>query len=344
MKQFKAQSVSLEQVMASIIELFTSHPGKSDLLEGFKNFIPPKHQSRYEAKISQYIPHQQSTINHDNSNNNNNKHNIVEPEQKPQTTPTTKPHPIDLTRSSSMNNLPGKTNNTNDNQNEIHMDISNDTATKKPTTATRKEKILHPHLLTTPVNTTSKSNDNNNNNNNNNNTTNPSIPSSTIQPKKHTIDLVTGKSVMKKSKVPKLSTTIITNTTTHDKTTISLTDSAENSNNDAPPTHHENDTNTSINNSKKEKKNNNTNTNETTSTTNNATNSTSNSNNNSNGGSIGGIRCPVCLHKPENPMASKCGHIACYQCWVEWLSKSKNECPLCRQKTRLKKLTKLYFF
>ncbi|KJE91589.1 DEAH helicase isoform 6, variant [Capsaspora owczarzaki ATCC 30864] len=52
--------------------------------------------------------------------------------------------------------------------------------------------------------------------------------------------------------------------------------------------------------------------------------------------------CPVCLAPPKHPFTARCGHICCHGCWMEVLKKAL-ECPVCRQRTRVKQLTKLYF-
>lgn len=49
-------------------------------------------------------------------------------------------------------------------------------------------------------------------------------------------------------------------------------------------------------------------------------------------------RCMICTDKMENPCIGKCVHIFCFECWKNWLSK-RLECPLCRERVRLKQLT-----
>lgn len=51
--------------------------------------------------------------------------------------------------------------------------------------------------------------------------------------------------------------------------------------------------------------------------------------------------CPICRDKPEKPFKAKCGHVCCFGCWTSWLSNTL-ECPLCRQRTRLSQLSKIY--
>lgn len=48
-------------------------------------------------------------------------------------------------------------------------------------------------------------------------------------------------------------------------------------------------------------------------------------------------RCPICLGTFQRPYQSKCGHVCCYTCWKGWLER-KLECPLCKEKTRMKTL------
>ncbi|GAM29214.1 hypothetical protein SAMD00019534_123900 [Acytostelium subglobosum LB1] len=51
----------------------------------------------------------------------------------------------------------------------------------------------------------------------------------------------------------------------------------------------------------------------------------------------GTLYCPICQCKPTNGHVSLCGHICCWECWGQWLS-IKLECPVCREKTRLKQV------
>jgi hypothetical protein len=50
------------------------------------------------------------------------------------------------------------------------------------------------------------------------------------------------------------------------------------------------------------------------------------------------ITCPLCNEKSNNPYAAKCGHIICWNCWVNWL-KLKQSCPICRKEVSLTALT-----
>jgi hypothetical protein len=51
--------------------------------------------------------------------------------------------------------------------------------------------------------------------------------------------------------------------------------------------------------------------------------------------------CPICRDTVDKPFEAKCGHICCFQCWTSWLNNTL-ECPLCRQRTRLSQLKKIY--
>eukprot|EP00026_Physarum_polycephalum_P000577 Phypoly_transcript_00578.p1 GENE.Phypoly_transcript_00578~~Phypoly_transcript_00578.p1 ORF type:complete len:1233 (-),score=182.25 Phypoly_transcript_00578:64-3762(-) len=57
---------------------------------------------------------------------------------------------------------------------------------------------------------------------------------------------------------------------------------------------------------------------------------------------ISGCVCSICHAKATAPFNARCGHICCHACWTQWLQE-KLECPVCREKTRPKQLTKLYF-
>lgn len=52
--------------------------------------------------------------------------------------------------------------------------------------------------------------------------------------------------------------------------------------------------------------------------------------------------CPVCQETASSPFAARCKHVCCYGCWKQWLQQ-KLECPVCKQRVRLKHLSKLYF-
>ncbi|EFA76517.1 hypothetical protein PPL_10285 [Heterostelium album PN500] len=51
----------------------------------------------------------------------------------------------------------------------------------------------------------------------------------------------------------------------------------------------------------------------------------------------GQLYCPICQCIPVNGHVSLCGHVCCWDCWNQWLS-LKLECPICREKTRLKQI------
>ena len=55
------------------------------------------------------------------------------------------------------------------------------------------------------------------------------------------------------------------------------------------------------------------------------------------------IICMICFEgyeKGKDFAKAKCGHVACSTCWTQWLDNCL-ECPMCKQRTRLKQLTKL---
>jgi Zinc finger, C3HC4 type (RING finger) len=54
------------------------------------------------------------------------------------------------------------------------------------------------------------------------------------------------------------------------------------------------------------------------------------------------VCCPICRDRLKNPLASKCGHVCCAECWGEWLVE-KRECPVCRKRTRSAQLQRLNF-
>ncbi|KAL9654203.1 hypothetical protein ABK040_000785 [Willaertia magna] len=53
------------------------------------------------------------------------------------------------------------------------------------------------------------------------------------------------------------------------------------------------------------------------------------------------LKCCICKDAAKEPATSKCGHLGCYACWNQWLQE-KLECPMCRERVRLKSLTRLY--
>lgn len=50
--------------------------------------------------------------------------------------------------------------------------------------------------------------------------------------------------------------------------------------------------------------------------------------------------CPICKDSLNDPCKSKCGHVACFDCWNAWLRRTL-ECPLCRQRTRVSQLRRI---
>jgi len=51
--------------------------------------------------------------------------------------------------------------------------------------------------------------------------------------------------------------------------------------------------------------------------------------------------CPICRERPDKPFRAKCGHVCCFACWSSWLANTL-ECPICRLRTRLSQLAKIY--
>lgn len=52
------------------------------------------------------------------------------------------------------------------------------------------------------------------------------------------------------------------------------------------------------------------------------------------------LECPICKEVVRNGFKSKCDHVACLECWTQWLGK-RLECPLCRKRVRIPQLRKL---
>jgi hypothetical protein len=53
------------------------------------------------------------------------------------------------------------------------------------------------------------------------------------------------------------------------------------------------------------------------------------------------LRCCICRDKAAKPFVAKCGHICCFDCWSRWLEE-KLECPICRERVRLRQLRKMF--
>ena len=53
--------------------------------------------------------------------------------------------------------------------------------------------------------------------------------------------------------------------------------------------------------------------------------------------------CPICLGNARLPVATKCGHIFCWECIKNWVNvKGKYECPICKSGIKLNEVIKLY--
>lgn len=53
------------------------------------------------------------------------------------------------------------------------------------------------------------------------------------------------------------------------------------------------------------------------------------------------FECMICLCNKEELMSSKCGHLACLECWKRWL-KEKLVCPKCKARVREKGLIRVF--
>jgi hypothetical protein len=54
-----------------------------------------------------------------------------------------------------------------------------------------------------------------------------------------------------------------------------------------------------------------------------------------------GIKCRICFEHKQNLANSRCGHVLCMDCWNKCLQ-VKLECPICRERVRIKHLTKIF--
>ena len=53
--------------------------------------------------------------------------------------------------------------------------------------------------------------------------------------------------------------------------------------------------------------------------------------------------CPICLSNARLPVATRCGHIFCWECLKNWVNiKGRLECPICKSGIKLDEVVKLY--
>ena len=54
--------------------------------------------------------------------------------------------------------------------------------------------------------------------------------------------------------------------------------------------------------------------------------------------------CGVCGKRPSKPFKAKCGHVACYECWIHRVQVCNlRSCCVCEEPVRMKELTQIYF-
>ena len=53
--------------------------------------------------------------------------------------------------------------------------------------------------------------------------------------------------------------------------------------------------------------------------------------------------CPICLSNARLPVATRCGHIFCWDCIKNWVNvKGKLECPICKSGIKLEEVIRIY--
>jgi Zinc finger, C3HC4 type (RING finger) len=53
------------------------------------------------------------------------------------------------------------------------------------------------------------------------------------------------------------------------------------------------------------------------------------------------LECMICYGMENEMFSSKCGHVACLECWKKWL-KLQLVCPKCKARVRERTLFKVY--
>ncbi|CAB9520949.1 Regulator of telomere elongation helicase 1 [Seminavis robusta] len=54
------------------------------------------------------------------------------------------------------------------------------------------------------------------------------------------------------------------------------------------------------------------------------------------------VHCVVCIQTAQTPMLSDCGHMACKDCWLQWLQRSET-CPTCKESVKPRSLSRVVF-